>query len=711
MSVTEAPTETTPIYGPTATVGGFDHNPTRFLSRELSWLAFNARVLALAGDPELPLLERAKFLAIFSGNLDEFFQVRVAGLADQLAAGIVSTGPDGRSPERQLAAIRSVVTDLIAEQNRVLRDEVIPGLGEAGIELIAMTDVSQEEAAGLSAMFDDRVSPILTPLAVDPGHPFPYISDLSLNLAVVVRHPTSGGRHFARVKVPDTLPRYVQVPGRSAFVWLEDLIAAHLDRLFVGMDVDEHHVFRVTRNADLILEEEEADDLLSAVEMELRRRRFGRAVRLEVRSDMTSEVRRRLIRELDLDDTDVYEIDGPLDCTGLWQLTRLDRSDLLFPTFNGVADADLIDGGRPADIFAVLRDRDLLLHHPYTSFTASVGEFVRQAANDPAVLAIKMTLYRTAGESPLIENLIAAAESGKQVAVMIELKARFDEANNITWARRLEQSGVHVTYGLVGLKTHAKICMVVRDEPDGMRRYVHLGTGNYNHRTARTYEDLGLLTADPVIGADVSTLVNALTGYGRGLQLQSLMMAPYALRAGMVALIANEASYGARGRIVMKVNSLVDRETVDALYRASQAGVEIDLVVRGMCCLRPGVEGLSETIRVRSIIGRYLEHSRVYAFANGDGPDTGVYLLGSADLMERNLDRRVETLVRIGDPALRGRLQHILDRCLHDERLSWTLDGEGSWSLRPRLDSVSSQELFQVDAVARAAAPPASEIG
>ncbi len=711
MSVTEAPTDPAPIYGPTATVGGFDRNPTRFLSRELSWLAFNARVLALAGDPELPLLERAKFLAIFAGNLDEFFQVRVAGLADQRAAGIVSTGPDGRSPERQLGAVRSVVTELIAEQNRVLLDEVVPGLGAAGIELIQFADVTPDEAAAMSAMFDERVSPILTPLAVDPGHPFPYISDLSLNLAVVVRHPTTGGRHFARVKVPDTLPRYVHVPGRSAYVRLEDLIAVHLDRLFVGMDVVEHHVFRVTRNADLILEEEEADDLLSAVEMELRRRRFGRAVRLEIRSDISSEVRRRLIRELDLDESDVYEIDGPLDHTGLWQLTGLDRSDLLFPRFNGVADADLTDGGRPADIFTLLRDRDLLLHHPYTSFTASVGEFVRQAANDPAVLAIKMTLYRTAGESPLIENLIAAAESGKQVAVMIELKARFDEANNITWARRLEQAGVHVTYGLVGLKTHAKICMVVRDEPDGMRRYVHLGTGNYNHRTARTYEDLGLLTADPTIGADVSTLVNALTGYGRGLQLHSLLMAPYALRSGIVALIANEATYGPQGRIVMKVNSLVDQETIDALYAASQAGVQIDLIIRGICCLRPGVEGLSENIRVRSIIGRYLEHSRVYAFANGDGPGAHVYLLGSADLMERNLDRRVETLVRIGDPALQERLQHIFDRCLADERLAWTLDGEGTWSLRPRLDTVSCQELFQVDAIARAAAPPASGIG
>ncbi len=690
-----------------AVVGGFDRNTTRYLGRELSWLAFNARVLAYGFDRELPLLERAKFAAIFPSNLDEFFQVRVAGLKDQLEAGISTTGSDGRTPGDQLRDIRSVVDHLSTRHSDLFEHELAPALGRCGIRLHAWTELSHDEQTTLTAVFEGRVYPILTPLAVDPGHPFPYVSDLSLNLAVVLSDPATGARHLARVKVPGLLPRLVPVAGRDGFVWLEELIAAHLGRLFVGMEIVEHHAFRVTRNADLIVDDEGADDLLAAVEMELRQRRFGRAIRLEVASTMGPELVEWLRDELDLGSDDVYVSRAPLDLTALWQVISLDRPDLVHPPFAGVAEPELVDNGEPNDIFAAIRAGDILLHHPYSSFVASVVQLLRQAAADPQVQAIKMTLYRTAGESLVVEGLIAAAEAGKQVAVLIELTARFDEAANIAWARRMERAGVHVSYGFVGLKTHAKICLVVRDEADGLRRYCHLGTGNYNHRTAAIYEDFGLLTADPVVGDDVNALMNSLTGYGRGLRYERLLVAPDGLRPALVDLIAAEAEHPG-GRIVIKCNNVVDRRVIDALYDASQAGVEIDLIVRGICCLRPGVPGLSERIRVRSLIGQYLEHSRVYLFANGEGLGEAAVFIGSADLMERNLDRRVEALVRICDRSVRDRLAEALGMSLSDDHLAWSLAADGTWTRASAPHGFDVQVAFQAQALQRAAGGDAS---
>jgi polyphosphate kinase len=655
------------------------------LNRELSWLDFNARVLESAADPDVPLLERAKFCAIFSQNLDEFFQVRVAGLVDQVVGGVGRTSPDGLSPSEILRAVAVRVGELVDRTEHVFLEQIVPALAEVGIVFSSWDQLDDDDREYLVGEFDARIFPVLTPLAVDPGHPFPYISSLSLNLAVVLRDPHNGERRFARVKVPSLLPRFVVMPDGERFVPLEQVIAAHLDRLFPGMVVVETFAFRVTRNADLTLEEEEADDLLAAVEMELRRRRFGSAVRLEVDARVTPEVRELLVRELDLTDDAVHESVGPLDLGGLWALRDLDRPDLKDPPWTPVTQTRLASqDDEKVDIFKVLADGDVLVHHPYDAFHTSVEEFVRQASRDPKVLAIKLTLYRTSGDSSIIKSLVRAAERGKQVAALVELKARFDEAANIGWARALETAGVHVTYGLVGLKTHTKTALVVRDEGSGVRSYCHIGTGNYNAKTAKLYEDLGLLTADPVIGADLAQLFNYLTGYGRNVQYRRLLVAPHPLRERILELIDGEvaahAAVPGSGRIVMKMNSLVDPVSIDRLYAASQAGVSIDLVTRGICCLRPGVRGLSENIRVRSLIGRYLEHSRIYRFANGAGPGEPVTYFGSADLMPRNLDRRVEALVPITDPALERRLTEILEVNLADDALAWGLGPEGQWS-------------------------------
>lgn len=656
-------------------------SPDRLINRELSWLDFNERVLALATDPRVPLLERAKFLAIFSSNLDEFFQVRVAGLKDQLAARLSTPSDDGRSPVEQLRRVRERADQLVADAHAVFLGALVPELASRGVVFSTWDELDDLDRKQLAAVFENRVFPVLTPLAVDPGHPFPYISGLSLNLAVIVVDPITAERRFARVKVPNLLPRFVVTDDGERFVPLEQVIAAHLGSLFPGMEVGEHWAFRVTRNADLTVEEDEADDLLAAVEIELRRRRFGRAVRLEVDAGMSDEVLDLLQRELDLDDDDIYRVVGPLDLGGLWSVHSLDRPELKDAVWVPVTQARLAsDDDGAVSFFRELRRGDVLLHHPYESFATSVEEFVRQASADPKVLAIKLTLYRTSGDSSIIRSLIRAAERGKQVVALVELKARFDEQANIEWARELENAGVHVVYGLVGLKTHTKTTLVVREEPEGMRRYCHVGTGNYNPKTARIYEDLGLLTADDAIGADLTKLFNYLTGYARDIDYQKLLVAPDYLRPRMKELIEREAGHGRDGRIVIKMNSLVDADMIDALYAASSAGCSVDLLIRGICCLRPDIAGLSENIRVRSIVGRYLEHSRIYHTAHG-GPDGGPgWWIGSADLMPRNLDRRVEALAPIESPELQGRLAELIEVELADDVLAWQLDADGQWA-------------------------------
>ncbi|MCA1692844.1 MAG: RNA degradosome polyphosphate kinase [Actinobacteria bacterium] len=671
------------------------------MNRELSWLQFNARVLALAEDRSLPVLERAKFLAIFGENLDEFFQVRVAALKDQVAAGLTPTSPDGMTPLEQLRAIRIEVSELVRRQVATFVGEVVPDLSDVGVVLSDWETLDDDDREYLVRVFEDRIFPVLTPLAVDPGHPFPYISNLSLNLAVSVRDGTTGERRFARVKVPPLLPRFVVMPDRERFVALELVIAAHLGALFPGMEIESNHAFRVTRNADLTLEEEDADDLLAAVELELRRRRFGRAVRLEVDSQMSDEIRDLLMRELELGPEDVYEVEGPLQLGGLWAVHAIERPELKDDLWVGVTQPKLVDAdGDPVDIFAVLRDQDVLVHHPYDSFTTSVEAFIEQAATDPHVLAIKQTLYRTSGDSPIVKSLIHAAEAGKQVAALVELKARFDEQANIAWAKALEDAGVHVVYGLVGLKTHTKTALVVRDEGDEMRRYCHVGTGNYNPKTARLYEDLGLLTSDPDLGADLTELFNYLTGYSRQQEFRKLLVAPVSLRAGIVRMIeAERDAPDGQGRIVLKMNSLVDAAVIDALYAASQGGVNVDLIVRGICCLRPGVPGQSENIRVRSIVGRYLEHSRIFAFGTRESRR---YYIGSADLMPRNLDRRVEAVVPVKPGELQDRLQEILDVNLADDTLAWALGPDGSWAKVETSEGVNTHLRLQELAYERA---------
>jgi len=662
------------------TAVGLGGSDDRFINRELSWLDFNARVLALAENPDVPLLERAKFLAIFSSNLDEFFQVRVAGLKDQVAANLRSTAPDGRTPEEQLLEIHDKLEELIARHESIFLEELVPDLAEHGIIFSGWDQLEDDDVKYLDEVFEERIFPVLTPLSVDPSHPFPYISDRSLNLAVEVHDSESDEVRFARVKVPLLLPRFFVLPDGERFVALEQVIAAHLEVLFPGMDVVSSVPFRVTRNADLTLEEEEADDLLEAVEVELRRRRFGRAVRLEIDMTMPEKIREMLQRELDVGDEDVYALAGPLDLSGLWSLHGLDRPDLKDPAWVPVTQSRLVgEEGRSVNIFAELRKGDILVHHPYESFSTSVEEFIRQASVDPKVLAIKLTLYRTTKDSSIIHSLIRAAEQGKQVAALVELKARFDEEANIEWARELEKAGVHVVYGMVGLKTHTKTTLVVREESSGMRRYCHIGTGNYNPKTARLYEDIGLLTCDPEIGADLTQLFNFLTGFARDSSYRRLFVAPLHLRSEIVSRIENEARADGERRLIFKMNSLVDPEIIDALYSASQHGVSVDIIVRGICCLRPGIAGLSENIRVRSIVGRYLEHSRVYYFGHG-GLDGGpAHYIGSADLMPRNLDRRVEALTPVVAPDLRERLDEILQTDLSDDTLAWTLDGDGDW--------------------------------
>lgn len=667
----------------------------RYVDRELSWLAFNDRVLDLARDRvRVPLLERAKFLAIFSSNLDEYFMVRVAGLKRRIAAGVAVPGASGIMPRDLHDTILGRVRELVAEQSRVFADQVRPELAAEGISILAWADLTAGERAEMGALFEERVYPILTPLAVDPSHPFPYISGLSINLAVLLRHPATHAKQFARVKLPTNLSRFIRLAGHR-FLPLEELIGHHLDRLFGGMDVLQWTTFRVTRNEDLEVEEDDAENLLHALERELLRRKIGRPpVRLEVAEGIDEQMKRLIVQELDVTDREVFELPAPLDLTGLFSIAAIDREDLQYPPFLPKTHPELaeVESAKPVDVFAALRHHDVLLHHPYDSFATSVQRLIEQAAADPLVLAIKQTLYRTSGDSPIVDALIDAAEAGKQVLAVVEIKARFDEQANITWARKLERAGVHVVYGMVGLKTHCKLCLVVRDEPDGLRRYVHIGTGNYNPKTARLYEDMGLLTSDPVVTDDVARLFNHLSGMTRETRYRRLLVAPEGIRSGLLDLIEEEirhAHEGREARIRIKVNSVVDERVIDALYRASAAGVPVDVWVRGTCGLRAGVPGLSETIRVRSILGRFLEHSRLFWFGGGGRPHVG---LGSADLMHRNLDRRVETIVLITHPRHLAQIEDLFERAFDEGTASWWLN-DTSWQQRtlnpdgsPKLD-------------------------
>ena len=661
-------------------------------------LDFQSRVLALAEDPTVPLLERAKFLAIFSSNLDEFFQVRVSGFKEQLALGVRSTAADGLDQVEQLRAIRTRVEELVTRQAAAFTKDIAPALQEAGVAISDWGDLDRDARDQLTRVFEDRIFPVLTPLAVDPAHPFPYISNLSLNLAVVVRDHASGEERFARVKVPPLLPRFVAVPNSTRFVPLEQVIAAHLDDLFPGMDVLAHHPFRITRDADFELDDDH-EDLLAAMEDILRQRtKMGVAVRLEVDTRMTAEVLDLLCRELELEANDVYQVDATLDLAGLWELYSVRRPELKYASFTSQTPAALA-GGDDTDVFWAMRNGDILLHHPYDSFGKSVEQFVAQAARDPHVLAIKQTLYRTGGdEAGIVASLAKAAEAGKQVVALVELKARFDEQANIERARMLEEAGAHVVYGLVGLKTHAKILLVVRQEADGIRRYCHVGTGNYNPKTATAYEDIGVLSSDPDLGADLSELFNHLTGYSRQDEFRKLFVAPTHLRDAFRDLIRGQARPG--GHIAMKMNALVDAQMIDELYAASQAGATVDLVIRGICCLRPGVPGLSDNITVRSIVGRYLEHSRLFRFGP-PGADETEYIIGSADLMPRNLDRRVEAMLRITDQRLRARLEEILTINVLYDALAWRLEPDGTWA-KIAVSGEDSQVKFQELAVARA---------
>lgn len=664
----------------------------RFLDRELSWLAFNQRVLELAEDPSLYLLERVNFLSIFASNLDEFFMVRVAGLKRRIATGLAVKSSSGFEPAEVLAQISESAHRLQRRHAESFIKVIEPELREKGIRLVRWSELTEAERAEMHSYFQAQIFPVLTPLAVDPAHPFPYISGLSLNLAVVVRNPETQTENFARVKVPPLLPRFVRLPGGepnprnngivdTRFVPLEDIIGEFLGELFPGMDVLQHHTFRVTRNEDLEVDEDEGENLLLQLEKELLRRRFGPPVRLEVADDINPQVLELLMRELDITDEDVYHLPSPLDLTGLSEIAFLKRPDLHYPPHPIITNRFL----KPVEdddqsFFAALRARDVLVHHPYESFTTSVQAFLEHAANDPKVLAIKQTLYRTSGDSPIVDALIRAAEAGKQVLALVEIKARFDEQNNIGWARKLEQSGVHVVYGIVGLKTHCKLSLVIRQEGSQLRRYCHIGTGNYNPKTARFYEDYGLFTARESVGEDLTKLFNQLSGYAPDATFKSLLVSPNGVRDGLIERIDQEIAFKAAGkdaRIRIKVNSLVDEQIIDALYRASKAGVAVEIVVRGMCALRPGVKGLSENIRVRSVLGRYLEHSRVFTFAGGGDP--AVYI-GSADMMHRNLDRRVEALVRITQVDQIRELNSMFDLAMADDSASWHLGSDGIWT-------------------------------
>jgi polyphosphate kinase len=655
----------------------------RYLDRELSWLAFNQRVLELAEDPNLPTLERANFLAIFANNLDEFFMVRVAGLKRRIVTGLALPTNIGRSPADVLADISAEVRRLQLRHAEAWTSLVKPALADAGIQIVSYDTLDEDERSRLYDYFQAQVFPVLMPLAVDPAHPFPYISGLSLNLAIRIRSARTGRQEFARLKVPPMLPRFVELPaaaGTVRYLPLEDLISNHLDDLFPGMEVLDHHAFRLTRNEDVAIEEDETENLIQALEAELLRRRFGPPIRLEITDDMDDVTLDLLVKELDVTEQEVYRLPGPLDLRGLFDL-RIDRPDLRFtphlPT-TAVAFQPGDNNERP-DIFASIRKGDVLVHHPYESFATSVQAFLEQAAKDPHVLAIKQTLYRTSGDSPIVEALIDAAEAGKQVLALVEIKARFDEANNIVWARKLEKAGVHVVYGLVGLKTHCKLALVIREENGVLRSYSHVGTGNYNPKTSRVYEDFGLFTADDVVGRDLTRLFNELSGYAIEKKFKRLLVAPLHLRKGLLRLIDKERRNALAGKpasVRIKVNSMVDEQIIDALYRASQAGVKVEVWVRGICSLKPGVEGMSENITVRSILGRYLEHSRIFAFHNDGDP---VVYIGSADMMHRNLDRRVEALVRVSAPAHVKELNDLFTLSMSDTTSSWHLGPDGEW--------------------------------
>ncbi|MFO5527383.1 MAG: polyphosphate kinase 1 [Cuspidothrix sp.] len=695
-------------------------DPQYYINRELSWLKFNDRVLHEACDPRTPLLERLKFLAIFSSNLDEFFMVRVAGLKQQVEATVNLLTPDGRTPQKQLDDIRLHLIPQLKKLNAEFEEVLRPLLIQQGIYILDYIELSEKQRSYLDNYFEEQVFPVLTPLAVDPSHPFPHISNLSLNLAVMLKNPDTDEEFFARVKVPQVLPRFLPLPpelrtqdnGKTANwtgIPLEQAIAHNLESLFPGMNIQEYHPFRITRDADLELEEDEADDLLLAIEQELRKRRMGGStVRLEIRSQTPESVRYRLLQDLGLTENDIYEVDGLLGLRDLIYFLALPLPDLKYPPRQSVVPSRLqrlrepsinldvheIEEGK--DFFAIIREKDLLVHHPYQSFSGSVVRFITSAAHDPNVLAIKMTLYRTSGDSPIVNALIAAAENGKQVSVLVELKARFDEENNIYWARRLERVGVHVVYGLVGLKTHSKIVLVVRREKDRMRRYVHIGTGNYNPKTARLYTDLGLFSCREELGADLTDVFNFLTGYSRQKSYREIMVAPVNMRDRFLELIKREienVQNGFSGRIVGKMNALVDPQIIATLYEASRAGVQIDLIIRGICCLRPGIANLSENIRIISIIGRFLEHSRIFYFYNNSQEE--IYI-GSADWMSRNLDRRVEVITPIQDPDIAKDLQEILGIMLADNRHAWELQSDGTYIQRNPVDSreANSQKMI-----------------
>jgi polyphosphate kinase len=674
----------------------------RYLDRELSWLAFNQRVLELGEDPDLPLLERANFLAIFASNLDEFFMVRVAGLKRRILTGLAVPTNVGRAPLDVLADISDKAHELQARHAAVYREVVLPALEESGITIASWDSLDEGDRAQMREIFSQQIFPVLMPLAVDPAHPFPYISGLSLNLSVRVRNSRTGKEQFARLKVPQMLPRFVRIDQRESveqmrFIPLEELIANHLGDLFPGMEILDHHVFRVTRNEDVEVDEDETENLIQALEKELLRRRFGPPIRLEVTDDMDPVTLGLLVRELDVTEQEVYRLPSPLDLGGLFDLVKIDRPDLHYPNHVPTTPAQLMprEPNAQPDVFASVARQDILLHHPYESFATSVQAFLEQAAADPHVLAIKQTLYRTSGDSPIVEALIDAAESGKQVLALVEIKARFDEQNNISWARKLEKAGVHVVYGLVGLKTHCKLALVVRQEKGVLKHYSHIGTGNYNPKTSRLYEDLGLLTADDQVGKDLTRLFNELSGYAIEKKFKRLLVAPLHLRKGLLKRIETEtanAKAGLPSGIRIKLNSIVDEAVIDALYRASEAGVPVDLWVRGICGLRPGEPGLSSNIRVRSILGRYLEHSRIFSFANSGDPQV---FIGSADLMHRNLDRRIEALVRLTDPGHLASLDALFDRAFDEGTSAWSLDAEGVWTRHHLSDSGQPLEDLQ----------------
>ena len=666
------------------------------IDRELSWLSFNERVLEMAEDQSIPLFERIRFLTIFASNLDEFYMVRVASLLSKLESNSVSVNSAGFTPSELLEAISVRVRDLTLRHANLFKNQITPELKTHDIEFLRWDDLSDDERSYVSRIFSDRIFPVLTPLAVDPSHPFPYISGLSLNLAVIVKNPKSSEEYFARIKVPPILSRFIPVspaPNTTRFLPLEELISIHLQELFPGMLIEDHYTFRITRNQDIELEDEDTENLLTSIEQELARRRFGPPVRLEIESGVGEKLRNKLCEQLEINPANVLSLPAPLDLRDLLKITDLELPKLNFPVFRSRTVASLreVDAEEPDLFFAAIRQGEILLHHPYESFTSSVVQFLQHAAQDPDVLAIKQTLYRTSGDSPIIEALIEAAEAGKQVLAVIELRARFDEQANVRWARKLEAAGAHVVYGLMGLKTHAKLSLVVRDEAQGLRLYCHMGTGNYNPKTARFYEDLGMLSADPLLTDDLTKLFNQLSGFAPHSTYSRLLVAPRTLRSGLLEKIANETAMAKAGRasgIQMKLNSLLDEEFVEALYEASQAGVKIEIVVRGICSLRPGIAGLSKNITVRSILGRFLEHSRIYHFVNG-GEDE--YWIGSADLMHRNLDRRVESLVRIERPAHKASLQEIFDLSLSDETSSWHQD-QDTWK---RVSKNSNGEALQ----------------